>query len=80
MDALGSAAPLDEIVDYGERRMRAALAALPDGEWRFADVLDSAGPAPEQQSPTRIVLTLSVDGDERDVRLHRYRRAARRAT
>ena len=63
VDALGSAAPLDEIVDYGERRMRAALAALPDGEWRFEDVLDSAGPAPAQQSPTRIVLTLTVDGD-----------------
>ena len=63
VEALGSAAPLDEIVDYGERRMRAALAALPDGEWRFEDVLDSAGPAPAQQSPTRIVVTLTVDGD-----------------
>ena len=25
----------DEVVDYGERRMRAALAALPDGTWRL---------------------------------------------
>ena len=32
------AQPLDEVLDYGERRMRAALAALPDGSWRFADV------------------------------------------
>jgi N-methylhydantoinase B/oxoprolinase/acetone carboxylase alpha subunit len=63
VEGLGAAAPLAEIVDYGERRMRAALAALPDGEWRFEDVLDSAGPAPAQQSPTRIALTLSVDGD-----------------
>jgi N-methylhydantoinase B/oxoprolinase/acetone carboxylase alpha subunit len=53
----------DEIVDYGERRMRAALAALPDGRWRFEDVLDSAGPRPEQQSPTRIVVTLTIAGD-----------------
>jgi N-methylhydantoinase B/oxoprolinase/acetone carboxylase alpha subunit len=54
----------DEVLDYGERRMRAALDALPDGRWRFADVLDSAGPRPQQQTPTRIALTLTVTGDE----------------
>src|SRR2546423_12242879 len=43
--------------------MRAALAALPDGRFRFEDVLDSAGPRPEQQSPTPVVVTLTVDGD-----------------
>jgi N-methylhydantoinase B/oxoprolinase/acetone carboxylase alpha subunit len=59
---LESPALLDEVVDYGERRMRAALAALPDGVWHFEDVLDSAGPRREQQTPTRIVLTLTVDG------------------
>ncbi|HXY91005.1 MAG TPA: hydantoinase B/oxoprolinase family protein [Acidimicrobiia bacterium] len=64
VDALGSAAPLAEIVDYGERRMRAALAALPDGAWRFEDVLDSAGPRPAQQAPIRIVVEVSVRGDE----------------
>jgi N-methylhydantoinase B/oxoprolinase/acetone carboxylase alpha subunit len=53
----------DEILDYGERRMRAALSALPDGSWRFDDVLDSAGPRPEQQSPTRIALTLTLADD-----------------
>ena len=63
VEALHSPEPLDEIVDYGERRMRAALAALPDGVWRFEDVLDSAGPRPAQQSATRIALTLSVQGD-----------------
>jgi N-methylhydantoinase B/oxoprolinase/acetone carboxylase alpha subunit len=36
-----------EVVDYGERRMRAALAALPDGTWIAEDVLDSTGPDPE---------------------------------
>jgi len=60
---LTSTAPLAEVVDYGERRMRAALAALPDGRLRFEDVLDSAGPRPEQQSPTPVVVTLTVDGD-----------------
>ena len=60
---LASTAPLTEVVDYGERRMRAALAALPDGRFRFEDVLDSAGPRPEQQSPTPVVVTLTVDGE-----------------
>src|SRR5947207_729631 len=43
--------PLDEIVAYGERRMRAALAAMPDGRWRFDDMLDSTGARPDQRQP-----------------------------
>jgi N-methylhydantoinase B/oxoprolinase/acetone carboxylase alpha subunit len=54
---------LDEVVTYGERRMRAALADLPDGIWTFADVLDSFGPSPEQQQPTTIRVSLTIDGD-----------------
>ncbi|HMQ28569.1 MAG TPA: hydantoinase B/oxoprolinase family protein, partial [Acidimicrobiales bacterium] len=57
-------APLHEVLDYGERRVRAALAALPDGAWRFEDVLDSFGPAPDQQRPTPVVVTLTIAGDE----------------
>jgi N-methylhydantoinase B/oxoprolinase/acetone carboxylase alpha subunit len=56
-------APLDEVTAYGERRMRAALAALPDGTWDFADVLDSAGPGPDQQQPAAVVVAVTVDGD-----------------
>ncbi|MFP5317834.1 MAG: hydantoinase B/oxoprolinase family protein [Acidimicrobiia bacterium] len=56
-------APLDEVTAYGERRMRAALAAMPDGRWTFEDVLDSCGPRPEQQRPARVVLTLTIEGD-----------------
>ena len=56
-------APLAEIIDYGERRMRAALSQIPDGRWMFEDVLDSTGPRPEQQRPARVVVTLTVDGD-----------------
>lgn len=52
-----------EVVAYGERRMRAALADLPDGTWTFTDVIDSFGPAPHQQAPTRVVLTLTVAGE-----------------
>jgi N-methylhydantoinase B/oxoprolinase/acetone carboxylase alpha subunit len=64
VEQLGAAAPLAEIVDYGERCMRAALAQLPDGRYSFDDVLDSAGPRPEQRSPIRIVLTLTVAGEK----------------
>jgi N-methylhydantoinase B/oxoprolinase/acetone carboxylase alpha subunit len=60
---LDATAPLSEVVDYGERRMRAALTALPDGKYVFEDVLDSAGPRAAQQSPTPVVVTLTIDGD-----------------
>ena len=56
--------PLDEVVAYGERRMRATLADLPDGTWTFDDVLDSFGPLPEQQRPIAIRLALTIAGDE----------------
>ncbi|HEV7761961.1 MAG TPA: hydantoinase B/oxoprolinase family protein, partial [Acidimicrobiales bacterium] len=55
--------PMDEVVDYGERRMRAALASLPDGTWSFADVLDSTGSAADQQRPARIVVAVTIAGD-----------------
>ena len=58
------AAGLEEVVAYGERRMRAAISALADGTWRFADVLDSFGPAPHQQEPTPIEVAVTVAGDE----------------
>ncbi|HLM64327.1 MAG TPA: hydantoinase B/oxoprolinase family protein, partial [Acidimicrobiales bacterium] len=57
-------APLDEVVAYGERRMRAALAGLPDGVWRCEDVLDSTGAAADQQRPAGIVVTVRLAGDE----------------
>jgi N-methylhydantoinase B/oxoprolinase/acetone carboxylase alpha subunit len=56
-------APLEEIVDYGERRMRAALADVPDGSWTFEDVLDSTGPRPEQQRAARVAVRLTVAGE-----------------
>ena len=55
--------PMDEVIDYGERRMRAALAELPDGTWRFDDVLDSTGAAADQQRPARIVAAVTIAGD-----------------
>ena len=56
--------PFAEVLAYGERRMRAALAALPDGTWRFADVIDSFGSGPDQQEPSVIALTVGVAGDQ----------------
>jgi N-methylhydantoinase B/oxoprolinase/acetone carboxylase alpha subunit len=58
-------APLDEVVDYGERRMRATLADLPDGSWTFSDVIDSFGPSQDlgQREPGRITLTVAIDAD-----------------
>ncbi len=53
-------APVDEVVAYGERRMRAALAAIPDGTWTAHDVLDSTGSAPDQQRPSRVQVRLEV--------------------
>jgi N-methylhydantoinase B/oxoprolinase/acetone carboxylase alpha subunit len=46
-------APTHEVVDYGERRMRAALSDLPDGTWRFEDEIDGS----------TIRLALTIDGD-----------------
>ena len=57
-------APFAEVVDYGERRMRAALAALPDGTWRCEDVIDSTGSAADQQRPVGITVAVTIAGDE----------------
>jgi N-methylhydantoinase B/oxoprolinase/acetone carboxylase alpha subunit len=57
-------APLAEVLDYGERRMRAALEQVPRGSWSFADVLDSAGaPTGAARRPVRIAATVTRDGD-----------------
>ena len=56
--------PFHEIIDYGERRMRAVLAALPDGRWQCDDVLDSTGAAPDQQRPAKVAVTVTIAGDE----------------
>jgi N-methylhydantoinase B/oxoprolinase/acetone carboxylase alpha subunit len=50
------------VVDYGERRMRAAIGALPDGEYSFEDVLDSTG-GTGPAAPARIRVTVTVQRD-----------------
>jgi N-methylhydantoinase B/oxoprolinase/acetone carboxylase alpha subunit len=58
-----SGAPVEEVIAYGERRMRAAISGMPDGRWTFEDAMDSAGPAPDQRRPVRIVVTLTKARD-----------------
>ncbi len=53
-------AALHEVKAYSERRMRAAIADLPDGEYAFEDVLDDDGRGNEDL-PVRA--TVTVDGD-----------------
>ncbi|MEY2417761.1 MAG: N-methylhydantoinase, partial [Actinomycetota bacterium] len=56
--------PLDEVLAYGERRMRAAVAELPDGTWTFDDVLDSTGAGDAQRAPATIRVAVTVAGEE----------------
>jgi len=53
-------AAFEEIKDYAERRMRAAIESIPDGTYEFADVLDDDG-AGNRDLPIEVAVT--VDGD-----------------
>jgi N-methylhydantoinase B len=48
------------LMDYAERRVRAALRGLPRGRFRFADALDDDGLG---SGPVRIAVTLTLGGD-----------------
>lgn len=52
-------AAAEALLDYAERKMRAGIAAIPDGTWHFQDVHDS----PEISGELKLSLTLSVQGD-----------------
>ncbi|AGN01901.1 N-methylhydantoinase B/acetone carboxylase, alpha subunit [Salinarchaeum sp. Harcht-Bsk1] len=58
--AAGFAEAVDAIQDYSERRMRNAIADLPDGEYAFADVLDDDGHGTDD---VRIEATVTIDGE-----------------
>ncbi len=61
--------PFAAVVAYGERRARAAIAALTDGAWSADDQLDSTGSASDQQSPAILRCEIRVAGDEIEVDL-----------
>ena len=46
------------LLDYGERRMRAAIAALPDGHYAFADALEWG----DRDLP--VAATVTIDGEQ----------------
>lgn len=50
-------APFGEIVDYGERRMRAAIRAIPDGRHVFSDTLET------RTGDLAVRVTVTVRGD-----------------
>ena len=51
---------LEELHDFAETRMRAEIARIPDGTYRFVDWIDGVGDDPE---PLPIAVTVTVDGD-----------------
>lgn len=53
--------PFAEVLDHGRRRVQAVLEGLPTGSWSGTDVLDSTGPAPEQQRRAMLCLTVTVE-------------------
>ena len=56
--------PFREVVDYGERRMRAALRAIPDGRHEFVDTLETG----VGELAVTVVVTVTGDGIEFDFR------------
>ena len=52
---------LEELHAFAETRMRAEIARIPDGTYRFTDWIDGVGDDPE---PLPIAVTVTVDGDE----------------
>ncbi|WP_219994806.1 hydantoinase B/oxoprolinase family protein [Pseudarthrobacter phenanthrenivorans] len=51
----------DELLEYGQRRLAAAVDALPDGEYSYSDWLDSDVPG---EDPIPVAVTIRVIGDQ----------------
>jgi N-methylhydantoinase B len=49
----------DALLDYAERKMRAGIAAIPDGTYRFADAFDN----PEMDAELPVSCEITVAGD-----------------
>ena len=54
-------AAMDELHDYAERRVRAAIAALPDGRFAARDVLEA------DEGPLELRAALTISGDELEI-------------
>ena len=55
---------MKHLQDYSERIMRAALRAIPDGEYAYADFMDNDGIV---DRPVKIQVALRIRGDEAEV-------------
>jgi N-methylhydantoinase B len=64
MGAAGLQDAMTALIEHSERIARAGIAALPDGEWRAEDVLDSDGAG---SGPIRIAAAVRIDGDMLEV-------------
>src|SRR5215471_6473850 len=53
-------AACDELLAWGERKIRAAITAVPDGVYRFTDALDDDGVG---DTPVPIAVAVTVEGD-----------------
>lgn len=56
---------MHELQDYAERRLRAGIAKLPDGEYNFIDYMDDAGVA--SPDPIQICVKINIKGDTMDL-------------
>ncbi|MCC3358938.1 hydantoinase B/oxoprolinase family protein [Bacillus sp. REN16] len=54
-----------ELQDYAERRLRAGIAKLPDGDYEFTDYMDDAGVA--SPNPIQISVKISIRGKKMDL-------------
>jgi N-methylhydantoinase B/oxoprolinase/acetone carboxylase alpha subunit len=50
----------DELLAHGERLMRRRIEAIPDGEYRFGDVMEGDG---HSRDPVRMRVRIVIDGD-----------------
>lgn len=57
---------MSEVLDYSERRMRAAISAIPDGSWEGEAFMDTDGRNPPSP-PVRVAVKVTVRGDEVDM-------------
>lgn len=56
---------MTELQDYAERRLRAGIAKLPDGEYSFTDYMDDAGVG--CPDPVKICVKITIKGDTMDL-------------
>ena len=63
----------DALLDYAERKMRAGIASLPDGSWRFEDVFDPIDLS--ETLPMAVTVTIAGDAMTLDFEATDQRRA-----